>query len=157
MAGCILVDSEKLHVINRSPAYKNQYVHRRDSISVATLSEEEIQKRMKLGLVTAPSDASSVNEEWEDIEEEEVQENEINNENDGGYILNQNGRSSIDMGGLVSNTHDGGSFDTASGSVVGKKQRMCSREPSFAAIREVDEEVETETVDGDDDIELRDA
>jgi hypothetical protein len=34
MAGCILVDNEKLQVINRSPAYKNNYVHRRDSVSL---------------------------------------------------------------------------------------------------------------------------
>jgi hypothetical protein len=31
---------------------KNQYVHRRDSISLATLSDQEIKQRMKLGLVT---------------------------------------------------------------------------------------------------------
>jgi Calcineurin-like phosphoesterase len=52
LAGCILVDNEKLQVINRSPAYKNQYVHRRDSVSLATVSPDEIQKRMRLGLIT---------------------------------------------------------------------------------------------------------
>jgi hypothetical protein len=31
---------------------KNQYVHRRDSVSLASLSEQEIQKRIQLGLVT---------------------------------------------------------------------------------------------------------
>jgi hypothetical protein len=30
---------------------KNQYVHRRDSISVASLSEQEIQRRIQLGLI----------------------------------------------------------------------------------------------------------
>jgi diadenosine tetraphosphatase ApaH/serine/threonine PP2A family protein phosphatase len=52
LAGCILVDNEKLQVINRSPAYKNQYVHRRDSVSLASVSPDEIQKRMRLGLIT---------------------------------------------------------------------------------------------------------
>ena len=28
MAGCILVDFDKIQVINRSPKYKNKYVHR---------------------------------------------------------------------------------------------------------------------------------
>ncbi len=32
IAGCILVDSDKIQVINRSPAYKNKYVHHRSSI-----------------------------------------------------------------------------------------------------------------------------
>ena len=53
MAGCILVDFEKMQVINRSPAYKNKFVHRRDSISLAGMSEQEISQRAKLGLVTA--------------------------------------------------------------------------------------------------------
>ena len=55
MAGCILVDNDKLQVINRSPAYKNQYVHRRDSVSLAHVSEPEIQKRIRLGLVKEDS------------------------------------------------------------------------------------------------------
>jgi diadenosine tetraphosphatase ApaH/serine/threonine PP2A family protein phosphatase len=42
MAGCILVDNEKIQVINRSPKYKNRYVHRRTSMSVANLSAEEV-------------------------------------------------------------------------------------------------------------------
>ena len=51
MAGCILVDFDKIQVINRSPKYRNKYVHRRTSISLQDLSEEEIENRVKLGLV----------------------------------------------------------------------------------------------------------
>lgn len=86
MAGCILVDFEKMQVINRSPAYRNQYVHRRDSVSIARLSEGEIEKRMKLGLVTAELGADAEGEEeeyeeghyveeeqWEDLVEDDVE------------------------------------------------------------------------------------
>mmetsp|Transcript_5344 Transcript_5344/g.13183 ORF Transcript_5344/g.13183 Transcript_5344/m.13183 type:complete len:695 (+) Transcript_5344:243-2327(+) len=79
LAGCILVDDEKLQVINRSPAYKNQYVHRRDSISLQTLSHLEIAKRIKLGLVTPGEDdyydyshGEEDDEEWEDQSDEDA-------------------------------------------------------------------------------------
>ena len=74
MAGCILVDFEKMQVINRSPAYRNQYVHRRDSVSIARLSEGEIEKRMKLGLVTAELGADADGEEEEEYEEGHYEE-----------------------------------------------------------------------------------
>lgn len=51
MAGCILVDFEKIQVINRSPKYRNKYVHRRTSISLENMSEEEMEQRVKLGLI----------------------------------------------------------------------------------------------------------
>ena len=51
MAGCILVDFDKIQVINRSPKYKNKYVHRRTSISVNSLSDKQLEERRKLGLV----------------------------------------------------------------------------------------------------------
>ena len=51
MAGCILVDFEKIQVINRSPKYRNKYVHRRTSISLENMSEEEMENRVKLGLI----------------------------------------------------------------------------------------------------------
>lgn len=51
MAGCILVDVDCIKVINRSPRYRNKYVHRRTSVSLATLTPEELEKRKKLGLV----------------------------------------------------------------------------------------------------------
>lgn len=72
MAGCILVDFEKMQVINRSPAYRNQYVHRRDSVSIAMLSEAEIKARIKLGLISTESteaEEDDSDEEFEDSEE----------------------------------------------------------------------------------------
>jgi len=83
MAGCILVDSEKLQIINRSPAYKNQYVHRRDSVSLANLTQYEIDVREKVGLVSSASADESEYEyeeeggeeehydQWEDMEDDE--------------------------------------------------------------------------------------
>ncbi|CAN0311922.1 unnamed protein product, partial [Ectocarpus fasciculatus] len=44
MCGCILVDFEKLLVINRSSKYKNRYIHRRDSLSLAALSLDDRDK-----------------------------------------------------------------------------------------------------------------
>jgi diadenosine tetraphosphatase ApaH/serine/threonine PP2A family protein phosphatase len=67
MAGCILVDFEKMQVINRSPAYKNKFVHRRDSISLAGMSEAEIQKRTELGLITAADQQTQ--DEYEDYDD----------------------------------------------------------------------------------------
>ena len=49
--GCILVDFHRLLVINRSTKYKNKYVHRRDSMSLANLSTQELQAQFDLGLV----------------------------------------------------------------------------------------------------------
>jgi hypothetical protein len=79
MAGCMLVDHDKLQVINRSPAYKNQYIHRRDSISLQALSEKEIHQRIQLGLVTLSEEEEDndyypneeEDEQWETIVEEE--------------------------------------------------------------------------------------
>ena len=45
-----MVDFEKMKVINRSPAYKNKFVHRRDSVSLAGMTEAEIMQRAELGL-----------------------------------------------------------------------------------------------------------
>jgi hypothetical protein len=38
-------------VINRSPKYKNRYVHRRTSQSLADLTPQQIEERRRLGLV----------------------------------------------------------------------------------------------------------
>lgn len=112
MAGCILVDNEKMQVINRSPAYKNQYVHRRDSVSLACLTETEIQKRLQLGLIKDvggdlsekdddEDDESDDLEEWEDFTEME----ETHKEPD--YVLQKTGRrSSIDLSTLAGNLHE---------------------------------------------------
>ena len=119
LAGCILVDNDKLQVINRSPAYKNQYVHRRDS--VRHLPESEIQKRMKLGLVTndGPPGTHTRMETWEDLEEDEQED----------MVLDTKRRSSVELDHMVANAHD-----SAVGSVA------------FGTIYEDEED----TVDGDD-------
>lgn len=118
MAGCILVDFEKMQVINRSPAYRNQYIHRRDSVSIAMLSEQEISERMKLGLITSdPGEGGDEDEEdedgefeqWDDLEEDDEEgdegdsagrsdDGEEEEEDDGEYQLkiDTDRRSSVD-------------------------------------------------------------
>lgn len=83
MAGCILVDFENLQVINRSPAYKNVYVHRRDSVSIAKLSEKEIEEHTRLGLITESvshdnDDESDEEEAWESYDEDDESSEEEN-------------------------------------------------------------------------------
>lgn len=127
MAGCILVDFEKLQVINRSPAYRNQYVHRRDSSSVAKLTEEEIKQRERVGLITAPSvdeadrhaaddddDDDEFDEEWDDMDDDSKENDDDSFDNDDDNMDDDlalsNRRSSVDP----SRTHaspDGGSHD----------------------------------------------
>lgn len=51
MAGCILIDNDKIQVINRSPKYKNKYVHRRTSVALTSLTQDQIEERRRLGLV----------------------------------------------------------------------------------------------------------
>ena len=41
VAGCILVDVDKIQVINRSPAYKNKYIHHRTSIG-CDLTDDQV-------------------------------------------------------------------------------------------------------------------
>lgn len=162
MAGCILVDNQRLQVINRSPAYKNQYVHRRDSVSLAAISEPEIQKRMKLGLVTSnPEDAGDGQDEveledWQDLEEDDT--TTLDDE----YSFGVNRRSSIDLAG-ISNIRDDASWasDASAASFASftefePNKRQRSKKPGFASIDEVEEDVDT--IDGEeDDMELRDA
>jgi hypothetical protein len=52
MCGCILVDFDRIQVINRSAKYKNKYVHRRDSLSLANLSPADKAKLAQIGVVT---------------------------------------------------------------------------------------------------------
>lgn len=74
MAGCILVDFDLLQVINRSPAYRNVYVHRRNSVSIAKLSEEEIADRQQLGLISATFSYDNDEDEYEEDEFEEFED-----------------------------------------------------------------------------------
>jgi len=173
MAGCMLVDNEKLQVINRSPAYKNQYVHRRDSVSLAALSETEIQKRIQLGLVTnappgaRPADDDDEMEDWEDIEVEDSKEASENSDEDS-FVLDEKRRSSVELDSMSINLHDqtmdaagiAAGFVMAADFESNKRQR--SRKPMVASITEEtasNDDEEIATVDGDEpeDMELRDA
>jgi hypothetical protein len=133
-AGCILVDDAQLQVINRSPAYRNQYVHRRDSESLRKLPESEIRKRMQIGLVTpaeSPSGAHPpVQQDWQDIEDDD-DEDDVED-----YVLDPNRRPSVDMDSMSNrNLMQGMANDNSNG----------SKHP--ATISEEDDEVAT--VDGD--------
>lgn len=44
----------KKQVINRSAKYRNKYVHRRDSMSLANLTLQELQAQADLGLIVPP-------------------------------------------------------------------------------------------------------
>lgn len=56
-------------VINRSSKYKNRYVHRRDSMSLAALSLDDRDKLARIGVVThASSDGQDELDEEEDLE-----------------------------------------------------------------------------------------
>lgn len=41
-------------MINRSAKYKNKYVHRRDSVSLANFTLQELQAQADLGLIVHP-------------------------------------------------------------------------------------------------------
>jgi len=157
---------------------KNQYVHRRDSMAVATLSETEIQQRIRLGLVTnAASDSKDEEdddelEEWKDFDSDEDNESEAKPD-DGSkrksdeYRLANTRRSSVDLSTMISNVHDGSDAWEA-GAMIRTAQAMKSqmhledppskrsrnsslRSSSLGNIDEGDgEDDEVATVDGDD-------
>lgn len=136
MAGCILVDNDKMQVINRSPAYKNQYIHRRDSVSVATLSEQELKQRMKLGLVTnvpfqqqqymqdedeeqeGSDDGRPDMEDWDDLQDSDDDDDKnkspgqrrrhslLDDDDEREYVFDTKRRSSVDLDSLSANLHD---------------------------------------------------
>lgn len=171
MAGCILVDNEKLQVINRSPAYKNQYVHRRDSVSLAKLSKEEIDKRVKLGLVTGGADvgaeSSHHGEEdeeldyWEDLEDGDDAKAKGGDLKEEAYVFDTGRRSSVDLASMTSNSHDDRHNSNGDDPMEPDSKRHRSKRPSVTAIQEetgIDEDDDDiATVDGDEDVELRDA
>jgi hypothetical protein len=167
LAGCILVDGEKLQVINRSPAYKNQYVHRRDSMSLMTLSTTEIAKRVKLGLVTDADDESSEDEEWDDFESSE--EEEEAGVEDPRYTFAKNRRSSINLLQMNENYHDssttfgdgasqrsesgrGGMFSSGDMDSVATGSGSCRNLEGIAkeTIKEQSDDDEASTVNGED-------
>jgi len=66
MAGCILIDFDQIQVINRSTRYKNKFVHRRTSISLAGLSGSALDLRARLGLVVSPEASQTEDDEGEE-------------------------------------------------------------------------------------------
>ena len=68
MCGCILVDEVLIQVINRSPRYRNRFVHRRDSISLDGVSSPDIEQRKAIGLVkdAIDEDDGAYEDEYDD-------------------------------------------------------------------------------------------
>jgi hypothetical protein len=155
LAGCILVDGDKMQVINRSPAYKNQYVHRRDSISVQSLSTAEIAQRVRLGLIMAGEGNDDDSEEWDDIESDSEEQDDANMEQ---YTFAQNRRSSIDLQQMTQNFHDSSASSSGLnynyGSSSGGLDIGGSSRDLGGLIREVvkedEDDDEASTVNGDD-------
>lgn len=169
MAGCILIDFEKMQVINRSPAYKNQYVHRRDSVSVAMLSEREIQERAELGLITvgshAEDDDEKEEEEWDDFEEDEANTSHDYASSEDEYKFDEGRKSSVDPS-MTSTSPPGSTHDNHDVSMDGNvnmnpkridftgvdtASRRDKRGNNFAPISETNEEYDEESTLGDDD------
>ena len=168
MAGCILIDFDKMQVINRSPAYRNQYVHRRDSVSIAMLSEAEIAERVKLGLITSdPREEEFEQDEFEEFEEEEDEEDAYDSsfDEDEEYVIDDRRKSSVDPCGTRASPEGGshGNHDYyMEGSDISQKidfsgtgstARRSKKRGAFDAIREDEEDDEESTVNGDDDME----
>ncbi len=105
MAGCILVDFENLQVINRSHAYQNVYVHRRDSLSIAKLSDKEIEERVHLGLITENEQEVEYEDDDTDEEFSSFDEDEDEDSDDGEYTFSGR-KSSVDPQGLNSSLYD---------------------------------------------------
>ena len=177
MAGCILIDFEKMQVINRSPAYRNQYVHRRDSVSIAMLSEAEVAERVQLGLITTdPREEEFEQEEWEEFEEEEDDDemdrtNDSSFDEDDEYVIDDRRKSSVDPCGTRASpegcTHDSHDYFmegsdmpaqkidfSGAGQAADSTNRRSKKRGGFSTIREEDDDDEEEsTVNGDDDME----
>lgn len=165
MAGCILIDFEKMQVINRSPAYRNQYVHRRDSVSIAMLSEAEIAERVKLGLITSdPRDEEFEEEEFEEFEEEDDDEELVDSSfEDEEYVIDDRRKSSVDPCGTRASpeksSHDNHDYMMEGNDMPSQRidfsghgtGRQSKKRGGFGTIREDEEEDEESTV-GDDDM-----
>lgn len=165
-----------MHIFHHSGTFsadKNQYVHRRDSVSLATLSEKEIQQRMNLGLITAPQmdysaypnddEEDEEGDEWEDFvsdTEDEASHTPDVHTDDPNYRLSQGRRSSVDIASM-SNIHDmelEDDVDEVDDRVktdrqAGSRASIRSSVSTFDAIAEnrrgEDDEDEVDTDDGD--------
>ena len=181
MAGCILIDFEKMQVINRSPAYRNQYVHRRDSVSLAMLSTDEIAERVKLGLIEGngaedeEEDGFEEEEEWEEFDENGMndddmnttrEELESNSSEEEEYVIDDRRKSSVEpsrtMASPPGSSHDNHEFDVKASGILAKNlfsgvdssdRRKNSSRGTFDSIAENDEDSEESTVNGEDSME----
>ena len=124
-------------------------------MSLSSLSESEIQKRVKLGLVTsAVSGVVSHTTETDDSEWDDIVEDE-KGEDDSSYVFATNRRSSVDMV-TMTNSHDT-EIDSSAGMTYTSINYETSRlqrasNPMVASISEeittLDDD-EVATVDGD--------
>jgi hypothetical protein len=129
---------------------------------LASLSEQEIQKRAQLGLVTPSLDGSGAAvstiitssedeelEDWQDItEEQDKAKSDDDDDEDSAYVFDTQRRSSVDLDNMTANAHDSALIGhnailphVSTGSFAlydnnpNKRQRARSK-PSFASIRE---------------------
>ena len=65
--GCILIDVEKIQVITRSPHYRNHYVHKRNSMSLIGIPQDEINRRKQIGLVVDDYDDDDDDDELSEV------------------------------------------------------------------------------------------
>lgn len=73
-------------VINRSSKYKNRYIHRRDSLSLASLSLDDRDKLARIGVVTrAAGDVPDEEDEDDDSDEDDDEDEAAGGEGCGGY------------------------------------------------------------------------
>ena len=174
MAGCILIDFEKMQVINRSPAYRNQYIHRRDSVSLAMLSEAEIKERVQLGLIegyTGEEEEEFEEEEWEEFDEDDLntsrEEIDSSVDEDEEYVLDDRRKSSVEPARTTASppgsTHGSHDFNVEESDMPAKKidfsgvdstvrRKKRDKKGTFASIAEEtaeDDEDEESTVNGD--------
>ena len=170
MAGCILIDFEKMQVINRSPAYRNQYIHRRDSVSLAMLSEAEIKERVQLGLIegyTGEEEEEFEEEEWEEFDEDDLntsrEEIDSSVDEDEEYVLDDRRKSSVEPARTTASppgsTHGSHDFNVEESDMPAKKidfsgvdSTVRRKKGTFASIAEEtaeDDEDEESTVNGD--------
>jgi hypothetical protein len=179
MAGCILVDFEKMKVINRSPAYRNKFVHRRDSVSLAGMTEAEIAQRAQLGLVTAAEEPDE--DEYEDYEVGDDEDMEVYIADSGTATTTLHSNNQFDFSDHDNDTDDddkaskrkssvdahdvidhesyrrSGSGSTGSGGslagdyVAYSDSKRAERNKHARRLSDVGEEMEEEEEDGDDD------
>ncbi|CBN75573.1 conserved unknown protein [Ectocarpus siliculosus] len=114
-------------VINRSSKYKNRYIHRRDSLSLAALSLDDRDKLTRIGVVTnhASEGVPEDDEEYEEDEDDEEEEDEVregggsagsgaagqDSGKEGGNGEGANGKRVVDMVGHNNSANSRDTFD----------------------------------------------